>query len=191
MDRRTAGDSNEARIRPNKAAATIRRFAAEAVSGELRARCGRRGGRRSSWRSSMRSKHAVKQRGGHRSTATRPAASPAVAAGSARLRPRGPARGQAPNCSNRARRPPPRPGEGPRRRSGTAERAPGARDRRVRRRRRNQRLFRPPVLDARPADLGHSSDGVSPRHTRSRPAGAPGGVRRHGASSKSILKIDV
>ena len=50
MGRRTAGASNEARMRPHKAAAAIRRFAAEAASGERRAVVGvedgpgRRGG---------------------------------------------------------------------------------------------------------------------------------------------------
>ena len=68
MGRRTAGASNKARMRPHKAAAAIRRFAAEAASGECRARSGRRRPRTSSWRSRMMSKRPAKHIKGDRSS---------------------------------------------------------------------------------------------------------------------------
>ena len=62
------GASNEARMRPHKAAAAIRLFAAEAASGECRARSGRRRWPRSSWRRGMMSMRPAKRIGGDRST---------------------------------------------------------------------------------------------------------------------------
>ena len=68
MGRRTAGASNEARMRPHKAAAAIRRFATEAASGKCRACSGRRRPRSSSWRRGMMSMRPAKHIKGDRSS---------------------------------------------------------------------------------------------------------------------------